>query len=445
MAQITETHSDSNIIPLKSRTELLQKGWEWDDELIKRYNLSGPRYTSYPTAIQFTEGFNVSDCTRAAQYTQHADDPISLYLHIPFCAHICYYCACNKVITKRREKSQPYLDRLYQDIAQQAKLYSGNRPVEQLHWGGGTPTFITQAQMRDLMACLNQHFNLINDGSQDYSIEIDPREANGSILETLRDIGFNRISLGVQDFNPAVQKAVNRIQSEAETRKILEYGRELGFKSINVDLIYGLPLQTRDTFQETLERVIDMSPDRLSVFNYAHMPSKFMPQRRIQEQDLPAPAEKLIILENTIRTLTSAGYRYIGMDHFAKPNDELSIAQDQGKLHRNFQGYTTHSHCDLVSMGVSAISQIGNCYYQNHHDLDTYLTTIDQQELPVKRGVWMTADDSIRRNLIMQLICHFNVDIQKFEQQNNIVFSEYFSSELKRLQSMEKDGLLTAT
>ncbi len=414
----------------------------WNEELIRRYDLSGPRYTSYPTAVQFDGSFGAKDCVSVADQCRGSDAPLSLYVHIPFCAHVCYYCACNKVITKHRDRAQPYLDRLYKDIARQSELFSENRTVQQLHWGGGTPTFISDDQMRELMAELRSKFNLLDDDSGDYSIEIDPREADENTLKTLREVGFNRISLGVQDFHPKVQKAVNRIQSEEETRLVLEKGRELGFKSINLYLIYGLPFQTPETFADTLKRAIDMSPDRLSVFNYAHMPHRFMPQRRINEVDLPTPDQKLIILHETIETLLNAGYVYIGMDHFAKPNDELAIAQSEGKLHRNFQGYTTHSDCDLVSMGVSAISQVGLCYYQNHHDLEEYNKAIDEDLLPVKRGVWLSEDDQIRKAAIMELICHFKLDMTQFGEEHSLNFADYFADEIGRLSQYETDGLI---
>lgn len=417
----------------------------WNESLIRRYDLSGPRYTSYPTAVQFAESFGSKDCEKAAADVKASLEPLSLYVHLPFCAHVCYYCACNKVITKHRDKAQPYLDRLYKDITAQAELFSGNRQVQQLHWGGGTPTFIAEEQMVELMHRLRSNFNLLDDDSGDYSIEIDPREASLSVLKTLREIGFNRVSLGVQDFEPTVQKAVNRVQSEQETKFVLDTSRELGFKSINMDLIYGLPFQTPETFRNTLEKVLVMSPDRLSVFNYAHMPHRFMPQRRINENDLPTPDQKLTILHETIERLIDAGYEYIGMDHFAKPDDELAVAQRNGKLHRNFQGYTTHKDCDLVSMGVSSISQVGMSYYQNHHDIEAYMQAIDNEQLPVKRGVWLTTDDFIRKDLIMQLICHFELDVKKFEADHKLQFDTYFKDELARLKGFAGDGLVDIT
>jgi len=415
----------------------------WNEDLIRRYDLAGPRYTSYPTAIQFDNNFDEKQCMIAAKQSLESNSPLSLYIHLPFCAHVCYFCACNKVITKRREKAQPYLETLYQDIEKQAALFSSNRPVNQLHWGGGTPTFISHQQMSDLMSKLRQHFHLLDDDTGDYSIEIDPREANKETLHLLRDIGFNRLSLGVQDFNLTVQKAVNRIQSKQETQAILDGGREYGFKSINLDLIYGMPFQTPETFSDTVDQVLEMNPDRLSVFNYAHMPHRFKPQRRINAEDLPTPDQKLIILQNTINKLLGAGYLYIGMDHFAKPDDELSIAQKEGELHRNFQGYTTHSDCDLVSMGVSAISQVGMSYYQNHHNIDLYTQAIANDQLPVNRGVWLSEEDLLRRELIMQLICHFRLDTVAFEKRHNIDFNSHFKTEIEDLKQYVEDGLVS--
>ncbi len=415
----------------------------WSEALIRKYDLSGPRYTSYPTAVQFDEKFGAADCEKAAKETKGENSPLSLYVHLPFCAHVCYYCACNKVITKHRDKAQPYLDDLYKDIDMQAALFSQNRTVEQLHWGGGTPTFISHDQMRELMAKLRARFNLLDDDTGDYSIEIDPREATHETLQVLREIGFNRISLGVQDFNETVQKAVNRIQSFEQTQAILDSARELGFRSINLDLIYGLPFQTPETFADTLKTVTKMSPDRLSVFNYAHMPQRFMPQRRINEADLPLPDQKLTILQQSIESLLEAGYHFIGMDHFAKPDDELSLAQKNGQLHRNFQGYTTHADCDLVSMGVSAISQVGNSYYQNHHDIVQYQEAIQAGNLPVKRGVWLSQDDLIRKDVIMELICQFALDIPAFEKKHNLDFATYFKDELLYLEELAADGLVT--
>lgn len=418
---------------------------KWDLELIKRYDLSGPRYTSYPTALQFDPELSPADLVETGQQSTDKKAPLSLYVHIPFCEHVCYYCACNKVITRSRKKAQPYLDTVYQEMAKLASWYSDNRPVTQLHWGGGTPTFISHEQMIELMGEMRKHFNLLDDDSGDYSIEIDPREASLETIQVLRDIGFNRISLGLQDIDPKVQEAVNRVQSVEQTAAILEEARRLGFRSLNLDLIYGLPYQTVEGFNATLDKVIEMNPDRLSVFNYAHLPDRFRPQRHIQEETLPSPETKLAILESTINKLLEAGYVYIGMDHFAKPDDELAIAQKTGNLHRNFQGYTTHAECDLVAMGVSAISQIGHVYYQNEHEIQAYTDAVSQNQHAIKRGVSLTQDDILRRHVITQLICHFELDKTAVEEKFAIAFDEYFADAMTELSDFTQDGLIHLT
>ncbi|MDI3325370.1 oxygen-independent coproporphyrinogen III oxidase [Pontibacterium granulatum] len=418
---------------------------KWDLDLIKRYDLSGPRYTSYPTALQFDPELSANSLIETGMQTTDTEAPLSLYFHIPFCAHVCYYCACNKVITRNRKKAQPYLDTVYKEMAQVSQWYSNDRVVNQLHWGGGTPTFISDDQMVDLMTKTRQHFNLRDDDKGDYSIEIDPREANPDTIKVLRDIGFNRISLGVQDVHEEVQKAVNRVQPTAQTQAVLDTAREHGFKSINMDLIYGLPHQTENSFRETLDTVIAMNPDRLSVFNYAHMPDRFRSQKHIDASTLPSPETKLAILENTIKTLLDAGYAYIGMDHFAKPDDELALAQQNGQLHRNFQGYTTHADCDLVAMGVSSISQIGRVYYQNEHDIASYTKAVEEHNFAVKRGVVMNDDDVLRGEVIKQLICHFELDTAQIEKRFAIDFSDYFAAEQEELSQFAQDGLITVT
>lgn len=416
----------------------------WDTDLIKRHDLSGPRYTSYPTAMQFDSTLSAADLVAAGQASTDGS-PLSLYVHIPFCAHVCYYCACNKVITRNRNKAQPYLDTLYRELDQLSQWYSLGRSVNQLHWGGGTPTFISHRQMEGLMTKLRESFNLLEGDGGDYSIEIDPREASTETLDVLRQIGFNRISLGVQDIHPDVQAAVNRIQSTEETASLLAYARKIGFKSINIDLIYGLPFQTLEGFKETLDTVIQMSPDRLSVFNYAHMPDRFRAQKHISTEALPSPSTKLAILQASIQKLQEAGYLYIGMDHFAKPDDELAKAQQSGQLHRNFQGYTTHADCDLIAAGVSAISQIGDVYYQNDHHIETYTQLISTQGNAIKRGVKLNTDDHLRRAVITQLICHFELDFAAIEAAFAIDFNHYFTNELAELRPLEQDGLLTIT
>jgi len=414
----------------------------WNSELIKRHDIAGPRYTSYPTALQFSDTLGTDSFLQKAKSTLDNTQPLSLYFHIPFCAHVCYYCACNKVITRQRERSAPYLETLYREMQTMSDHFSAQRKVTQLHWGGGTPTFLSDRQIVALMQKTRELFNLSDDDSGDYSIEIDPRECSEQTLITLRSAGFNRISLGVQDVDPKVQQAVNRVQSTAQTATLITQARALGFKSINIDLIYGLPHQSVSTFSDTLEQVIKMSPDRLSVFNYAHMPDRFRPQRHINASDLPSPSEKLNIQQQTIALLHDAGYNYIGMDHFAKPDDELSLAQQNNQLHRNFQGYTTHNDCDLIAMGVSAISQIGDTYYQNAHDLTRYTQLIDSDKTAIIRGVSLTQDDKIRRALITQLICHFSVDIAAFNQQHGIDFYQYFDTQKGQLALLAADKLI---
>ncbi|MFP3515035.1 oxygen-independent coproporphyrinogen III oxidase [Pseudomonas sp. SIMBA_077] len=414
----------------------------WDSDLIRRYDLAGPRYTSYPTALQFHDQISSFDFLHALRASRKAQRPLSLYVHVPFCANICYYCACNKVITKDRGRAQPYLKRLEQEINLVACHLDPKQTVEQLHFGGGTPTFLSHDELRQLMSHLRQHFNLLDDDSGDYGIEIDPREADWSTMGLLRELGFNRVSIGLQDLDPAVQRAVNRLQSLEETRAVIDAARTLQFRSINIDLIYGLPKQTPHAFARTIEEVISLQPDRLSVFNYAHLPERFKPQRRINTSELPSPAEKLHMLEQTIEQLTAAGYRYIGMDHFALPDDELAIAQEESTLQRNFQGYTTHGHCDLIGLGVSAISQIGDLYCQNDSDLTSYQHTLGSEHVAISRGLLCNQDDRIRREVIQQIICNLHVSFAHIERAFNIDFRGYFSGQWPALQTMAADGLI---
>ncbi|SEP67393.1 oxygen-independent coproporphyrinogen-3 oxidase [Ectothiorhodospira magna] len=418
---------------------------DFDLDLINRYNTAGPRYTSYPTAVQFHEGLDADRYAEIARGTNASGRPLSLYVHIPFCDTVCFYCACNKVVTKDRAKARPYLDRLYKEMALQGELFDRGRPVTQLHWGGGTPTFISHDEMIELMDKTREHFRLLDDDTGEYSIEIDPREVQDDTLALLRKLGFNRISLGVQDFDETVQKAVNRVQSEAQVMSVLDEARRLGFRSTSVDLIYGLPHQTPDTFGDTVRRIIEVNPARVSVFNYAHLPDRFKPQRRIDEDALPNPADKLTILQQTIQQLTEAGYVYIGMDHFARPDDELAVAQRDHTLYRNFQGYSTHSNCDLIGLGSTSVGVVGNSYSQNHHDLEKYYQCLDENRLAVFRGVELDADDLLRRDVITRLICHFELAFADVEQVHGIVFNEYFAQELEGLKPMEADGLLKVT
>ncbi len=415
----------------------------FDLDLINKYDYAGPRYTSYPTAPQFHEGFGESEYRQVAALSNQSGRPLSLYFHIPFCDTICFYCACNKIATKDRRMAGDYLERVYREIALQGALFDSDRRVEQLHWGGGTPTFISHEQMRSLMEVTARHFNLADNDSGEFSIEIDPREATRDTIGLLREVGFNRLSLGLQDLDPKVQRAVNRIQTEEETLAVLEAAREFGFRSVSIDLIYGLPLQTAESFLRTLDRVIEVGPDRLSVFNYAHLPTQFKPQRRINASELPLPQVKLDILKSTIDHLVAAGYVYIGMDHFARPEDELARAQREGTLYRNFQGYSTHADCDLVAMGVTSISMVGATYSQNVRGLDDYYGRLDEGRLPVYRGLELNRDDEIRRDVITRLICNFQLDFKVVADSWNIDFPSYFQDALVRLREMEADGLLS--
>ena len=420
----------------------MDQSLHFDLDLIRRYDKSGPRYTSYPTALELHEGFSEADYRAHIAKSNATGDPLSLYVHIPFCDTVCFYCACNKIVTKNRAHAQPYLDNLCQEIKMQGDLFDKNRIVKQLHWGGGTPTFLSYEQMQQLMTALRDNFNLVDDDSGEFSIEVDPRETNLHTVQQLRRLGFNRISLGVQDFDHDVQKAVNRLQTESQTFAVLKAARDEGFRSTNVDLIYGLPLQTVESFNRTLDKVLKESPDRFSVFNYAHLPSRFKTQRQIDESQLPNAQEKLAILQSVGQKLAVAGYVYIGMDHFAKPDDELAIAQRQGLLHRNFQGYSTHADCDLIGLGITSIGQVGHAYNQNVKDLESYDQLIKAGKLPVFKGVELNEDDDLRRAVIMQIICHFCLHFADIEQQYNIHFHNYFANELQTLTQMQADGLI---
>ena len=415
----------------------------FDLALIRKYDKAGPRYTSYPTAVQFHDGFGAAEYRQEAQAGNATGKPLSLYLHIPFCDTVCFYCACNKIVTKNRRHAAPYLDHLHREMALQGALFDHSRPVTQLHWGGGTPTFISPVEMRELMRVTGEHFQLLHDDRGEYSIEVDPRETDDGTVALLRELGFNRLSLGVQDFDPDVQKAVNRIQSRDLTLRVMEAARREGFKSISVDLIYGLPLQTTASFSRTVAEIIAQNPDRISVFNYAHLPELFKTQRQIDASALPAPEVKLEILQTVIEQLTGAGYVYIGMDHFAKPEDELTLAQQAGTLYRNFQGYSTHADCDLIGLGATSIGMVGDSYSQNLKTLEEYYARIDEGNLAVFRGVRLDADDRLRRAVITALICHFTLEFAAIERQFDICFSGYFATELTELADMQADGLLT--
>ena len=414
----------------------------WDSSLLKRYDRPGPRYTSYPTAVQFDSEFSACTFADAEKQSGLERRPVSLYFHVPFCDTVCFYCGCNKIVTKHRDRAQPYVDLMCQEMAMHAENLDYRASVEQLHFGGGTPTFLSKEQLTQIMDTANKYFDLKFDEFTDYSIEIDPREADWAMMGHLRDLGFNRISLGVQDFDPAVQKAVNRVQPEDLTQSIMDAARTMQFKSINLDLIYGLPLQTCESFLKTVDRVIEMQPERLSVFNYAHLPHRFMPQRRIRTEDLPSPEEKLKIMEATTARLTEAGYVYIGMDHFALPDDDLAAAQEEGVLHRNFQGYTTHGHCDLIGIGVSSISQVGDTYAQNFTDMPSYVEMIETGQLAVNKGLKSSGEDQLRSHVIRRLLCDFGLQFEAVESLFDIDFRSHFQNELNALKVMEEDELL---
>ena len=413
-----------------------------DTDLIRKYDFSGPRYTSYPTADRFIEAFGEAQ-TRdwiAKRNVGGVKQPLSVYVHLPFCNTICYYCACNKVVTKDHGRSAKYIKYLAREMALYDELLGEDRSICQMHWGGGTPTFLSLDEMQELMDELHRHFLPVPNA--EYSIEIDPRKVQPGTMAFLAGLGFNRVSIGVQDFDPAVQQAVNRIQSEDETRRAIDESRANGFKSVNVDLIYGLPKQHLAGFETTLERIIDISPERIALYNYAHLPTVFKPQRRILDADLPRPDEKLAIFTRALERLTGAGYVYIGMDHFAKPTDDLAIAQRQGRLHRNFQGYSTYADTDLLAFGVSAIGRIGPTYYQNTKTLDEYYDALDWDRLPVIRGIELTQDDLVRRAVIQALICHFRLSIESIELAYLIDFKSYFKDELADLGAFTQEGLV---
>ena len=414
-----------------------------DKELISKYNIAGPRYTSYPTALNFQEDFTTN------QYRQQAERgkltsiaPLSLYLHIPFCQNICYYCACNKIVTKDKNASRQYLDYLAKEITLQSALTSKRRLVTQLHFGGGTPTFMDNAELTELMHHLAHNFKLTDSPNREYSIEIDPRTVSQDTLALLKGLGFNRLSLGVQDFDQQVQKAIHRQQSVEMIKSLTEAARLYQFKSVSYDLIYGLPFQTPESLTTTLQHVITLAPDRIAFYNYAHLPDRFSSQRAIDRLSLPSAQQKLDMLALISSTLLEAGYLYIGMDHFVRPDDDLAKAQAEGKLQRNFQGYSTCMAPDLIGMGVSAISSLKHCYAQNEKNLEDYYRRLDDDELAVCKGLQLSQDDELRRRVIHDIICNLELNPKKIEQEFNCNFSEYFSQALQALIPLEKDGLI---
>ena len=416
----------------------------FDADLLRRYDRPGPRYTSYPTAPQFHAGFGEEQLRAAAAASN--GDPIprrlSLYVHVPFCMSPCFYCGCNRIITRDLARGETYLVRLYREIALAAELFDRDREVIQLHLGGGTPNFLSPPQLRELVDTLRSHFRFSDSPTRDLSIELDPRFTNPADISELAKIGFNRASFGVQDFDPEVQKAVNRIQSVEETRAVVDACRASGFRSVNIDLIYGLPKQTPEGFGKTLDTVLEMRPDRLAVYSYAHLPNLFKPQKQINAEDLPDPATKLSLLQLAIEKLTAAGYVFIGMDHFALPDDDLAQAQERGSLHRNFMGYTTHADSDLLGLGVSAISHIGDSFSQNPRDLPSWQIALDEGRLPVFRGMRLEEDDVLRAELIQSLMCQGVIPVAALERRYGIDFAAYFAEALDQLQPLVADGLV---
>jgi oxygen-independent coproporphyrinogen-3 oxidase len=414
-----------------------------DAGLLRRFDRPGPRYTSYPTADRFVEAFDAGCYRRALERRREGvhSRPLSLYVHLPFCSTICYYCGCNKVITKDHGRSAKYLRYVARELELVTRTAGAGSRIEQLHWGGGTPTFLSPSELRELMGIIREHVALAPDG--EYSIEVDPRSADPRTIALLGELGFNRLSVGIQDFDPDVQRAVNRVQSFETTAAVIGAAREAGFKSVNVDLIYGLPRQNVTRFGETLFKVLKLAPDRIALYNYAHLPTVFKPQRRIAETELPSPVERIELMTLAIRTFVRSGYRYIGMDHFARPEDDLAQAQRLGHLHRNFQGYSTRAECDLVGLGISAIGSVGATYSQNVRTLDEYYDLLDAGELPVLRGIELSADDLVRRAVIQALMCHFELSIESIEIAYLIDFRRYFAAELAELERFADDGLVT--
>jgi len=413
-----------------------------DPVLIRKYDVSGPRYTSYPTADRFVDAFGEAQFRQwlARRNIGGINQPLSLYVHLPFCNTVCYYCACNKVITRDRAKSAKYIKYLEKELALLGPALGAERQICQLHWGGGTPTFLSHDEMRAVTRAIGQHFERAP--NFECSVEVDPRSAPAGTMALLGELGFNRVSIGVQDFDPAVQRAVHRVQSEEVTRAVIEEARASGFRSVNLDLIYGLPKQTLDSFSRTLDSTIALNPERIALYSYAHLPKMFKPQRRIAEADLPSAEVKLQILTLAIGRLTREGYLYIGMDHFAKAGDELAVAQAQGRLQRNFQGYSTYPAADMLGLGVSAIGKVGPTYYQNRKTLDEYYAELDAGRLPVARGIELTQDDLVRRAVIQSLTCHFRVAIESIELAHLIDFRSYFAAELADLRRLALDGLV---
>ena len=411
-------------------------------ELLNRFDVSGPRYTSYPTADRFVEAFGEAEYVLALEERRSLANaqPLSVYVHSPFCESLCYYCACNKIITKHPERAEVYLRYLSREMDLHTAHCGKGQVVSQLHLGGGTPTFLTNDGLSELMAMLRSNFTLVPGG--EYSIEVDPRTVDAERLAFLAELGFNRLSFGVQDFDPEVQKAVNRVQPAKQVFELMAAARRLGFESINADLIYGLPRQTAESFERTLAQVAELRPDRIALYAYAHLPERFKPQRRIISADMPMASDKVAMLSRALESFSDAGYVYVGMDHFALPDDALAVAKRQGRLHRNFQGYSTQPDCDLIALGVSAIGRVGATYSQNAKTLDEYYDRINQGKLPVVRGLALTRDDLVRRAVIMALMCQGELLFEPLSQAWLINFQQYFALEIERLQEMQQQGLV---
>lgn len=418
---------------------------EFDLDLIKRYDGRGPRYTSYPTAVQFHDGFTEEDYKRLALASNDGEPeahPLSIYVHVPFCHSLCYYCGCHKIITRHQHSADPYVEHLVEEMRLQGRLFDPRRRVDQLHFGGGTPTFLNDQQFTKVMEGLFNNFGLHHGEQREYSIEIDPRSVDENTIPRLAELGFNRLSLGIQDFDPDVQQAVNRLQDEEWTLYLIRQAREHGFRGVSVDLIYGLPKQTADSFTHTLESVVQAKPDRIAAYSYAHLPEMFRAQRLIRNEDMPSAAEKLALLTRTVEFLTQRGYEYIGMDHFALPEDDLVKARNNGTLHRNFQGYSTHAELDLIGLGVSAIGKVGHSYSQSIKLRHDYYDAIDAGHIPVLRGVELTADDVLRREVIHQLMCGGTMDMRQIEARHGIEFPQYFARELGEMEKLAADELV---
>lgn len=415
---------------------------DFDIDLIKKYDRPGPRYTSYPTAPHFNEGFTSVNYLDEVIRTNKLDKmpPLSLYYHLPFCDTLCYFCGCNMIITRNRDRIKEYVRYLKNEIDLLRSYLDSDRMVDQLHWGGGTPTHLNPDEILDLANYIKTSFNF--DPKSENGCEIDPRGLTRDHLAALREGGFNRISMGVQDFNDKVQKAVNRVQPEEMTVQVVDWVRELGFESINLDLIYGLPHQNVETFAETVERIIKIRPDRLAVFNYAHVPWMKKHMALIKEEDIPKPEEKLAILKMTIEKLTAAGYVFIGMDHFALPDDDMSIALENKKLYRNFQGYSTHAGTDLYAMGITSISQIGRVYAQNFKKEKEYFDALEDGQLPVTKGYYLSDDDLLRRHVVMRVMCDFELNFENIEREFKINFMDYFGDSIAAMKEMVDDGLV---